>query len=70
VSPPPVCSPDRSFADFSGGAKDFMSFSRSTDFMEVVDTFQQILERVGIQPGPINTFFPKLRFYLRAEIPR
>jgi hypothetical protein len=65
-----VFSPERSFGDFAGGAKDFMSFSRSTDFMEVVDTFQQILERVGIQPGPINTFFPKLRFYLRAEIPR
>jgi hypothetical protein len=47
-----------------------MSFSRSWDFLEVVTTFQGILDKVGIQPGPINSFFPKIRFYLRSEVPR
>ena len=47
-----------------------MTFSRSTDFMEVLSTFTEILKKVGIEPGPINVFFPKIRFYLKSEVPR
>jgi hypothetical protein len=68
VAPP--CSLEQSLSDFSGSGADFMTFSRSTDFMEVLATFTEIMKKVDIEPGPINVFFPKIRFYLRSEVPR
>ena len=48
---------------------EFQTFYDATCFSEAFESFNRVMNALGMEPGPFHTFFPKLKNHLQSKLP-